>query len=170
MDGLQGRVNRTGLYQKALIAPLSLFETISEVADVNAPDATRIKIAGDHTFPVGEGFTTIFTTKDSAQLLAESIGEFDGKSHNVTLNFFYPGVYDEAMLFADKAQYDDFIILVKTLENTWLQVGYKDLGASVMSNFDSGTLSSGRKGWSFQAQAFGRICIYDGQITEKARV
>lgn len=167
LDGLKGRVNRPGLYQLAYIAPLSAFLDIKEVADVNGEGAARIEIVGDHTFGANEGFERIFTTKDTAQLLAESIGEKDGKSHDTKVNFFYPGAYADAMGFADKAQYDDHIILVQTLENQWIQVGYKNLGADITSNFDSGTLSSGRKGWSFVAQAYGRLCLYDGVITEK---
>lgn len=167
IPGLQGKSNRPGLKKRVYIAALSAFETIEKVVDPDAADETRITIAGDHTFPVGEGFIEFYTTLDTAKLMAESVGERDGKGHNPKVEFFHPGIKAEAMAFADACQSDEYIVLVETLEGEFLQLGEENIGVEISSNFDSGTVSSGRKGWSFVADTYGSLKLYTGTVTVK---
>lgn len=167
LPGLQGKSNRPGLKKRVYIAPLSAFDTIAKVVDPDAVDATRITISEAHTFPVGEGFIEFYTTLDTASLLAESVGERDGKGHNPKVEFFHPGVKADAFAFADACQHDEYIILVETLEGEFIQIGEENLGAEIASNFASGTVSSGRKGYSFVADTYGSLKLYTGLVTVK---
>jgi len=170
LAGLEGNTNRPGVKKTVYLAPLRAFDVIGAVADPEAADNTRITVATDHTFQATEGFIKCYTTADTGQLLAESVGERDGRNHSVKLNFFHPGAKADALAFADAAQYDEYIILAETLEGDFIQLGEADLGADIMSNFDSGTLSSGRKGWSFTAEYFGSLKLYTGTVTVKPEV
>lgn len=164
---MQGAPNPPGTKKKVLIAPISAFETIEAVTDPLATDSTRVKITGDHVFKVDEGFIEMYTTLDTGQLTAEMIGERDGRGYNPNLNFFHPGTKAEAMAFADAAKDDEFIILVPLLDGSYLQVGSEGLGAEVTANFDSGTVSSGRKGYTFTATTYDKLYIYEGAVVMK---
>jgi len=130
-------------------------------------NADRITIDGSHTFNTGEGFIECYTTQDTADLNSEMIGEVDGRGHNPVLTFFHPGAKKDAFAFADAAKNDTFILLVETLPGEFFQIGFKNLGANITANFASGTLSSGRLGWSFTATAYGPIAFYGGTIEKK---
>ena len=167
LPGLQGRSNRPGLTKKILLAPVSAFDVVADVADPNATGPERVTISGDHTFLTGQGFTEMYTTLDTGKLMAESIGERDGRGHSVKVECFHPGTKAEAMAFAETALYDEFILLVEELEGEHIQVGDKTLGADVLNSFDTGTVSSGRKGYQFTFESFAPLRKYEGAITMK---
>lgn len=168
LPGLEGKTNKPGLYQNIYAAPLRAFDTIARPVDVNASDGDMVTIADDHTFVAGEGFLKLYSTKDTAQLTAELIGELDGFNMNPKLEFFRPGLDGDAVAFSNRAPYDEWIILVKGLEGEVYQIGEEDMGANVrQANGSTGTLSSGRKGTTYMADSFNTFFLYKGGITEK---
>lgn len=168
LPGLEGKTNKPGLYQNIYAAPLRAFATIAKPADVTASDAQMVTITVDHTFEIGEGFIKLYSTKDTAQLTSELIGELDGFNMNPKIEFFHPGTDGDALAFANRAPYDEWIFMVKTIEGKYLQIGEEDMGANVrQANAATGTLSSGRKGFTFMADSFNSYFIYEGAITEK---
>jgi hypothetical protein len=167
LPGLGGSSNAPGLKKKVLYAPISKFTTIAVPTTQETGEATDVTISGDHTFEIGEGFRTMYTTLDTGKLMSESIGERDGKGHNTKIECFHPGTKAEAVAFSKICQNEEFIVLVEGLDGQYYQVGTEKLGAEMVSNFDSGTVSSGRKGFSFIVETFDMFYLYDGAITEK---
>jgi len=171
LPGLQGQENRPGLMKNVFIAPVRDFDTIEEPTDTGLMDGSSVKITGDHTFVATKGWLKMYTTLETAQLIAETIGERDGRGHRLELTAFRPGVGAENIEFANKAIGDEFLILVETLEGDYIQVGRERLAAEcTASNMDTGTVGGGRKGYSFTFETFGSPLLYEGVITEKPAV
>lgn len=167
IPGLEGQPNPPGEKKTLLLAPISWFEAIAPVAGPDALDATRYTIATDHTFKTGKGWIKVYTTLDTLHLTAESIGERDSRGHDVKIEFFHPGTKKQIMAFAQLAQNDEFIALAQGLDGAILQVGAEDLGADILSNYDGGTVSSGRRGTTFTLQSYAPLYLYEGAIVEK---
>jgi hypothetical protein len=171
LTGNNGAHNMGGYKQTAFIAPLSEFLLIKEfktgVAIVAEGD--ELTIDGSHTFTAPAGFTKIKTTPKTLKMLAECIGDSDGRSFKITPEFVYVGSKKQAASFAAKAKNDVFIIIVVDHDGTMYQIGTADLGAEIVGGFDSGTVSEGRKAWTFKAEAYANgLAFYEGAITEKA--
>lgn len=164
--GPQGADNDPGLEQTVWVAPLSAFTTIEVPAGgANPGDSLVIDVA--HTFEASEGFVPMYTTKDTGKLISEAIGERDGRGHMPKLEFFHPGGGAAAREFAYAAKNDVFIVLVKDANGNVLQLGREGMGVDIVGNYDSGTVSSGRNGWSFTCETFGKIFDYTAAIAEK---
>lgn len=168
LPGLEGEANRPGLMKNVFVAPVTWFTTIQKPTDSGAMDGSSVVITTDHAFDVGKGFIKMYTTLDSAQTIAETIGERDGRGHRVELTAFRPGMRAIDIEFGEKALSDEFIILVETLEGNFYQLGSERLACEcTAANGDTGTVSSGRKGYTFTFETFAPIRIYEGDITEK---
>lgn len=167
LTGPEGADNDPGLEQGIWIAPLSAFDTLEvpTAAGLVAGDSLIIPTA--HTFNIDEGFVPMYTTKDTGKLMSEPIGERDGRGHMPKLEFFHPGSDAAAAEFAYAAKNDNFIILVRTANGKVLQLGREGMGADIVGTYDTGTLSSGRNGWTFACEVFGKIFEYAAAIEEK---
>lgn len=168
LPGLQGSENRPGLMKNIYIAPVRDFASIATPTDSGNMDGSSVTITGDHTFNVGRGWIRMYSTLASAQLIAETIGERDGRGHRLELNAFRPGVGAQNIEFANKALYDEFVILVETLEGEFLQMGTERLAVECTgASMDTGNVEgSGRKGYTFTFETFGSPYVYEGTITE----
>lgn len=161
-----GKDNLGGTTTEFLFAPISYFDTIADVVDPLASTADRITIADDHTFLVGKGFVKLRGTVNTGKLIAELTGERDGHGMNIKSEIFIHGQDKEKALFVRLAKNDEFITLIKD-NNTgeYIQVGTYDIPVEIKGNFDSGTLSDGRKGWSMMLEGFGNSLLwYEGAI------
>lgn len=167
LPGLQGSENRPGLMKNIYVAPVRDFATFAVPTDSGNMDGSSVLITGDHTFEAGRGWIPMYSTLESAQLIAETIGERDGRGHRLELTAFRPGVGAQNIEFANKALYDEFIILVETLEGQFLQMGTERMGVECTgAAMDTGTVGSGRKGYTFTFDTFGSPYVYEGVITE----
>jgi hypothetical protein len=167
LPGLEANENRPGLMKNIYIAPVRDFATLAVPAPTGNMDGSSVVIAADHTFNVGRGWVRMYSTLESAQLIAETIGERDGRGHRSELTAFRPGVSAANIEFANKALYDEFIILVETLEGEFLQMGSERMGVECTgAALDTGTVGGGRKGYTFTFDTFGSIYVYNGAITE----
>ncbi len=170
LPGLEGRENKPGLMKNVYIAPLREL-TLAEPVDSGNMDGSSVEITSDHTFadPATQGWVKMYTTLDSAQLIAETIGERDGRGTRQELTAFRPGMSAWDIEFANVALYDEFVVLVETLEGDFLQMGTQRMGVECTgASADTGTVSSGRKGYTFTFEVFDKPFIYSGAIAEKA--
>ena len=157
---MAGKDNQGGLTQKVYFAPVDYFNVIQKF-DVNPAVPGALVITTTHTFKAGKGFHTMYTSMDAAKLLMESTGERDGRGYNIKVqDVFHPGLKEEASAFARQCKNDQFIVLVESPNGEMLQIGTENLYAEIFAKFDSGTLSSGRNGYTFEIASFANGMIY----------
>ncbi|MBA3899389.1 MAG: hypothetical protein H0X62_04125 [Bacteroidetes bacterium] len=161
------RDNEPGTKKKVFIAPRSAFETLSKPAANPANAGDHLRIAADHVFKVGEGFTVLYTTLDTGKLLAEKIGDRDSRGKNIKFEGKHPGLYAEAAAYEDDAKNDEHIVLVEILDGTVVQLGSDGLECDVTGTYDSSTVSGGYNGWMFLIESFGKLFFYEGAIELK---
>lgn len=167
LPGLEGAENRPGLMKNIYVAPVRDFDVLATPVDSGNMDGSSVEISADHTFQAGRGWIRMYSTLESAQLIAETVGERDGRGHRLELTAFRPGVAAVNIEFANKALYDEFIILVETLEGQFLQMGTERMGVECTgAALDTGTVGGGRKGYTFTFDTFGSPYVYSGAITE----
>jgi hypothetical protein len=165
LSGLNGQDNQGGTTQIVYYAPLSYFLAIQGFDATPDIDGV-LQIITAHTFKVGKGFHKLYTTMDTGKLAAELTGERDGHGYGIKLECFHPGGKKEAAAFARKSKNDQFIILVKSPNGETFQLGTQELFAEISGKYDSGTLSSGRNGWSFTVSSYANgLIYYDSLIT-----
>lgn len=166
LPGLEGAENRPGLMKNVYLAPVRDFTAFVEPTDSGLMDGSSVEIPTAHTFAVGRGWVKMYTTLESAQLIAETIGERDGRGTRLELTAFRPGVSSKNIEFANKALYDEFIILVETLEGQFIQLGRERMGVECTgAAMDTGTVGGGRKGYTYTFDVFGSPYVYLGDPT-----
>ncbi len=156
-----GRENMGGFSVVAYFAPLSAFTTIKDVKTTTNP-GDSVTIDGAHVFAAGKGLIKCFTTLDTAKLATETVGERGGKSHKITGEFVYPGMSKLGAELARNCVNDEFLLFLKDINpgGKFIQVGTKDLPAEIMPKFDSGTVSSGRKGFTFSFESYALSMLF----------
>lgn len=135
----------------------------------------QVTIDGTHTFiaPVApvtaEGFVKIYTTEDTGEAMAESIGSPDGYSKKVSFKAFHPGTYKEFSEWERNAKNGEFILLVPTANGKYIQIGLDGLEATVKGAWKGSKLSGDGSGWEIESWAYANsVNFYEGTITEKA--
>lgn len=147
--------NMGGTTQRCYFAPISAFASI-KTPTVSTTLADIVKIIIAHTFNTGKCFNTSYITMDKGQLQSEPQGETDGKSLKQKFTFFYPGSKAEAHGFAAQCKNDNFIFLIEKPDSAtsgYEQVGTEMFPAKITPKFDTGTNSSGVRGYTFEVEA-----------------
>lgn len=147
--------NIGGTKKKFYYAPVSQFTTITEPASFAS--ATTYSLlstnASVHVFSTGFCFLYIYITEDSGNVKYEAQGEVDGYSMKPVFTMFYPGSKADAAGFARYCKNDNFICIVPHADGTLHQIGTADFPATIKPKYDSGTNSSGRRGFEFEVSA-----------------
>ena len=159
--------NEPGIKKNVYIGDVSLMTTVAAAVNPPVIPGDEALIADSHLFGVGDGFLKLYTTLDTGELTAETIGDLDSRAIAPKLEMFHPGIYEEALEFARNAQICDWIILVEQLNGKYVQMGIEGLEMSISHALGSGKVSGGGKGITFTAEGFSPIFIYEGTITEK---
>lgn len=156
-----GRENMGGFSMIAYFAPLSAFATFKGVKTTSNP-GDSVTIDGAHTFVSTKGLIKCYTTLDTAKLATEVIGERGGKSHKISGELFYPSMSKLGAELAKNCVNDEFVLFLKDINpgGKIIQIGTQDLPAEIMPKFDSGTISSGRKGFTFSFEAYALSLLY----------
>jgi hypothetical protein len=163
----RGVDNMGGMGVQVLFAPLDSFELggIKGLKTTDAP-GDSVTIDGAHTFKSGKGWHVAFATPESVKHMLESQGELGGKSKKASIELFRPGMSKIDAEFDRKSQNDEFLMLVKD-PNTgrFVQLGSEDFPAMFTNSWDSADPSSGRKGFSYKAEAHQLgLQYYEGTI------
>lgn len=167
LKGLEGKDNQGGLKKIIYYAPTSYFQTIKGFK-ANPSVEGCLEVDGPHVFLPGKGFHELYTTMDTAKLMMEPTGERDGRGYAPKITeAFHPGLKREASAFARQCKNDEFIVLALTPNGEVVQLGQPDLAAEIFAKQDSGTLSSGRNGYTFEVNSFANGIIYYDSPIEK---
>lgn len=160
--------NAPGLSNTAWLAPKSWFSDVKGTTAVPVLAGDTVIIEGDHTFEVGKGFISIYTTYKTAKAAAEKVGEADSTGTTTKFEAFYPGT---APAFAEfLADDDEYIALFGdvTCSNTqYIQLGSKCLPAKVSGGWESGQAGGeGKKGFTFTIESYAAsMLFYPGVVT-----
>ena len=159
--------NLPGLKTRVLVAPRATFTTLEAPTNAGAVPGDSIVISGSHTFGLTDGWIEMYTTMDTSELTGETIGERDSRGNNPKATAFHPGLYAEALEFAQKAQNDQWIALIERPDGTFIQLGADGLECDITHSVASGKVSGGSNGITFTIETFSKLFIYEGAITMK---
>ncbi|WP_022821899.1 hypothetical protein [Hymenobacter norwichensis] len=166
LKGPQGRDNTPGLKQSIFVAAEQDFTTIKGVKKTKLP-GDSVTIDGSHAFADGKGFAKCYTTLKTAQLKLGNVGERDGRGKKIDFTFFHPGNSKEVAEFDRQIKNQTCIILVTTPDGEVLQLGSEGLGVEILGEYDSGTLDSGRRGFTFKVEGYANgLLFYEGDIKQ----
>ncbi|RSK45187.1 hypothetical protein [Hymenobacter rigui] len=174
LEGPNGEDNTPGLLGYVLFAPEAWFTTIAKAPKYSAAQAKAgdsVIITENHTFKTGLGWLKLYITLDSNQLKADIVGERDGRGLKVSFEGFHPGNKPQSLEFLNLVKNIGGIMLVPDADGTYIQVGAEGLPVELTPNFDSGKLSSGRRGSMVKGEAYATgLRIYAGDVIEKPTV
>lgn len=161
-----GADNMGGTKQAFYFARVSDFLSIKTV-DPNATTLEGlVEITGTHTFNGTSGFHKIYCTMDKGSIDMATQGERDGRSYKQMGKYFYPGSESEIHGFASQAKNDQFIVLSEMPDGKVIQIGSADFYAEILGHFQTGTNSTGIRGYEFSVESMApRNYIYKGTIT-----
>ncbi|HEX8348337.1 MAG TPA: hypothetical protein VF598_00115 [Hymenobacter sp.] len=164
LKGPQGKDNTPGLLSNIYVAAIPDFTTIKGVKKTTGR-GDSVTIDGSHTFPTGKGFVKCYTTLKTAQLKLDPTGERDSRGKKIDFTFFHPGNSKEVAEFDRQIKNQEGIILVKTPDGELLQLGSEGLGVEILGSYDSGTLDSGKRGFTFKVEGYANgLLFYEGDI------
>ncbi len=168
LAGPGGDDNTPGLRGYILTAREDDFDVIAKAPATGTTAGETAIITAPHTFKTGKGWTKQYITLDSNQLKADIVGERDGRGLKVSFEGFHPGNKAEALEFFRVVKNLGLIMLVPDADGTYLQVGAEGLPVELAPAYDSGKLSSGRRGWTVKGEAYSNgMYIYSGAVTMK---
>ena len=168
LEGPQGEDNTPGLLGYVLTALESDFTTIAKAPKTGVVAGDTAIIVADHVFKAGKGWTKQYITLDSNQLKADIVGERDGRGVKIGFEGFHPGNKAAALEFARVVKNLGLIMLVPDADGTYIQVGSEGLPVELAPSYDSGKLSSGRRGFMVKGEAYANgLYIYAGDVVMK---
>ncbi|MGI4833295.1 MAG: hypothetical protein ACRYFK_07520 [Janthinobacterium lividum] len=167
--GPQGDDNTPGLLGYVLLAREDAFSKIAKAPKTGVKAGDTAVIVDNHTFKdPADGFAKVYITLDSNQLKAAITGERDGRGLKLNFEGFHPGNKAEALEFFRVVKNLGLIMLVPDADGTYLQVGAEGLPVELAPDYDSGKLSSGRRGWMIKGEAYANgLYIYAGDVKIK---
>ncbi|MCA8830538.1 hypothetical protein [Hymenobacter pini] len=171
LEGPNGEDNTPGLLGYVFFAPEAWFTTIAKAPKYSAAQAKAgdsVLITENHAFKAGLGFLKIYITLDSNQLKADIVGERDGRGLKIAFEGFHPGNKPQSLEFLNLVKNIGGILLVPDADGNLIQVGAEGLPVELAPSYDSGKLSSGRRGSIVKGEAYATgLRIYTGDVVEK---
>jgi hypothetical protein len=168
LAGPGGDDNTPGLLGFILTAREDDFQTIAKAPKTGTTAGETAIITADHVFKPTKGWTKQYITLDSNQLKADIVGERDGRGVKISFEGFHPGNRAEVLEFARVVKNLGLIMLVPDADGTYIQVGAEGLPVELAPSYDSGKLSSGRRGFIIKGEAYANgVYIYAGDVLMK---
>ncbi len=170
IEGSKGADNTPGLRGYVLLALETDFTTLQKPAPAGLPGASAV-ITADHVFKATKGWQKTYITLDSNQLKADITGERDGRGVKISFEGFVPGNAPKTLEFARQIKNQGVIMLVPDADGNLFQVGSEGLPCELAPSYDSGKLSSGRRGWTIKGEAYATgLFLYEGEVALLADV
>ncbi len=169
LKGPQGDDNTPGLLGFVYVAREDSFKKIAVAPKTGTVPGETAIIADDHEFAdASDGWAKVYITLDSNQLKADIVGERDGRGLKINFEGFHPGNSAEKLEFFRVVKNLGLLMLVPDADGNYFQVGSKGLPVELSPGFDSGKLSSGRRGFGVKGEAYATgLFLYTGAIKEK---
>lgn len=169
LKGPQGDDNTPGLLGYVYVAREDAFKKIAKAPKTGTVPGETAIIADDHEFrDTTDGWAKVYLTLDSNQLKADITGERDGRGVKITFDGFHPGNDAVKLEFMRVVKNLGLLMLVPDADGNYFQVGAEGLPVELAPSYDSGKLSSGRRGFGVKGEAYATgLYLYKGAIKEK---
>lgn len=165
IEGPKGADNTPGLRGYIAVALEDDFTTLQAPPPVGGTPGASSVIANPHVFAANKGFAKIYITLDSNQLKADISGERDGRGVKVTFEGFVPGNAPKTLELMRQLKNQGVIMLVPDADGNHFQVGARGLPCELAPSFDSGKLSSGRRGFTIKGECYATgLVLYSSPI------
>ena len=160
----QGPNLMPGMSQVLYFCPIADIATFG--APPSAPPANKkYTISTPHICKTGKKFSKMYVGIEKGQLAFESLGNRDASGYNVTGSAYIPGDSDDLNYFANEAQGDRFIVIMKRADGKLIQIGTEDYPATIRAAHDSETVTGDSSGYSVNIQAYMPFkLIYDAAV------
>ena len=169
IGGPLNRDNAAGLAAEVLYAPISHFSSI-EVPGAYSAAGDEVKITTDHTFNATFGFVKLKFVIDSHGLTAAMPESRDASGYMATLEGdVVAGSEEEIAEVLRNLLTDDVLVLVKTANGKYIQLGTEDFPAAIRQTEDTtGSSAEGQNKQRVQIKANQpKKLFYSGTITLK---
>lgn len=161
----------SGVSDFFLFAPVSDFTTIGCPPASGAAAGDEVIVVDDHVFAVGGGFNRVVCAPFKNQLKAATTGEVGSQKFQETLEVFVSGSYAAQHEFIKYLNNTPVIVLVKDANcaaDMWYQLGCDCLYAWATTEFETGTVKDGQKGYKITFTYYtDAVILYGGTVTEK---
>lgn len=138
VNGPLNRENAAGLAVELLYAPISHFATIAGVVSPYAAAGDQVKITDDHTFDTGKGFVKLKMVVDSPSLTAAMPEARDASGYMATLEGDIVAESEEEIAeVLLNLLTDDVMVLAKTAQGKYIQLGTEDFPAAIRQTEDT---------------------------------
>lgn len=137
--------NMGGMAIVLLYAPISYF-TPGGIKKAPANPATleeSVTITQNHEFLPGKGFHSIRSILDTNKLKSDIVGERGGRGMKAEYECKISGNTKLMAALTAKFKNDEFIVLAKMHDGTYIQLGSEDLPAEILPTHDTGTIENG---------------------------
>lgn len=106
------------------------------------------------TFKTGKGWKKIYFEEDKSEFTMESLGSADGGGFKVTATGFVPSDNKDLNYFANVVRGTKFIFIIPDADGTLNLVGTEEFPATMKLSKQTGTHSSGVKGYNVEISAY----------------
>lgn len=115
----------------------------------------------------GKKFHELYVTMDTAEVKSDSVGDIDGKSYKISVDFYHPGSNGKALGFKRKVNNSNMVFLVPEVDGTVKVIGSPQFPAKVSTgDHTSGKATEDRRGLNMMLTSKGvtPAIIYDNHI------
>lgn len=157
VSGPGNRENAGGLAVDVLYAPVSHFTAIQGVTNPYAAVGDQVSISTDHTFDVGKGFVKLRFVPDTHGLTGTPPEGRDASGYNARVEGDVVAATEEEIAeVLLNLMTSDVIVLIKTANEKWLQLGTEDFPAQIRQMDDT-------TGTPVEGQSKQRVAIVSNQ-------
>lgn len=154
-----------GLSQVMYFASVNDFATISVPVSPPVSEKEKYTISTAHAFKPTKCFHKMYTSIEQGQLQFEALGGNDATGFRIIGTGFIPGDSEDLNYFANEAQGDRFIVIIKRADGKLIQVGTEDFPATIKAVHDSGNVSADASGYTVNISAYTPFkYLYDAAI------
>ena len=149
----QGQNNMGGYQNWTVFIPLSILESMPEIASSPTTSEGYVTATGRFTFKTGETPVFIYCTEETVKYSAETAGEKDGHSYEQKVEFFHPGNAQQAHGLATRIKNTPGIILIADSDGRQQIIGNQFIPAYISTSFDGGQKRADLRGTKFEGAA-----------------
>jgi hypothetical protein len=161
----------SGIAEGVWIALAEWFTSPGGLKHVNggSDPGEEVTITDNHTFTTENGFLKFALAPDKNSFKSVSIGDKGFNKFENTASLFVPGSYKEAHEVVANLKNKQLVVLVKDStcdEDLFYQLGYCSNFAYLQSEFGTGTVADGVKGYTFTIVSYSDfVTLYAGTVT-----
>lgn len=163
-----GTVNQGGTKSALYIIPTSALSAMPAIADNKTTLAAWSTATGNFTFKGAQKAIKLYITPETGKMMAEGVGEIDGKSYLNKFAGFHPGGTAKASGLCAYLNNLSFVVVMETKDGQKRIMGGIDDPIKLTTNtWDTTEDPAGRKGFALEGEGYSAYgpMIWDGDIS-----